>query len=335
MKAGLSKPKVYVTRRLPEAVMGELLEACEVEMWDEETPPPYDALLEGVRGKEGLLCLLTDRIDAALMDAAQMDAALMDAAPGLKVISQCAVGYDNIDVAAATQRGIRVGNTPGVLTEATADFAFTLLLSAGRRVVEGMDTVRAGRWKTWGLTLLLGQDAWRATLGIVGFGRIGQAVARRARGFEMRILYTDIECQPEAEAELGAEFCTLEELLERSDYVSLHTNLTAETKGMIGEEALRRMKPTAVLVNTSRGPVVDSQALYTALKEGWIAAAALDVTDPEPLPADHPLLSLPNLIVAPHIASATVRSRTQMARMAVRNLIAGVRGEALPFPVER
>jgi glyoxylate reductase len=220
-----------------------------------------------------------------------------------------------------------------VLTDATADFAFTLLLAAGRRVVEGMDYVRGGHWKTWGLTLLLGQDVWKSTLGIVGFGRIGQAVARRARGFEMKILYTDTVRQSEAEMELGAEFCSLEEVLKQADYVSLHTNLSAETRGLIGSQALRMMKPSAVLVNTSRGPVVDSQALYTALKEGWIAAAALDVTDPEPLPADHPLLSLPNLIVVPHIASATVTSRTRMALMAVRNLVAGVYGEPLPYPV--
>jgi glyoxylate reductase len=236
-------------------------------------------------------------------------------------------------VAAASARGIRVGNTPGVLTDATADFTFTLMLSAARRVVEAADYVRQGSWETWGLTLLLGQSAWRATLGIIGFGRIGQAVARRARGFEMNVLYTDLERNPRAEAELGATWCPLHELLSQSDFVSIHTNLTQQTRGLIGEAALRRMKPNAVLVNTARGPVVDSQALYTALKGGWIAAAALDVTDPEPLPAQHPLLGLPNLIVVPHIASATVASRSQMALMAVRNLVAGVRGEPLPFPV--
>lgn len=316
-------PKVYVTRRLPKEALEELNHSCQVEIYDLEEPPEYAELIRRITDKSGLYCLLTDRIDAQLMDAA----------PGLKVISQCAVGYDNIDIQAAKARGIRVGNTPGVLTDATADFAFTLLLVAGRRVVEGMDYVRGGHWKTWGLTLLLGQDVWQATLGIVGFGRIGQAVARRARGFEMKILYTDAVRQPEAEKELGAEFCPLEELLKRADYVSLHTNLSAETRGLIGSQALRRMKPSAVLVNTSRGPVVDSQALYTALKEGWIAAAALDVTDPEPLPADHPLLSLPNLIVVPHIASATVTSRTRMALMAVRNLAAGLHGEPLPYPV--
>lgn len=319
------KPKVYVTRRLPEPAYRKAIEACQVEIWDRETPPPYGVIRESLRGVEGLLCLLTDRIDAALMESA----------PELKVISQCAVGYDNIDIAAATQRGIRVGNTPGVLTDATADFAFTLMLAAARRVGEGIDFVRAGKWETWGLTLLLGQDVWGATLGIIGFGRIGQAVARRARGFNMRVLYYDRERSPEAEAELGAEYRPLDDLLREADFVTLHVSLTAETRGMIGERALKLMKPNAVLVNTSRGPVVDSGALQAALEGGKIFAAALDVTDPEPLPVDSPLLRLPNLIVVPHIASATVTTRTKMALMAVDNLIAGVRGEPLPFPVNR
>jgi lactate dehydrogenase-like 2-hydroxyacid dehydrogenase len=207
------------------------------------------------------------------------------------------------------------------------------MLSAARRVVEAADFVRQGKWETWGLTLLLGQSAWGASLGIIGFGRIGQALARRARGFDMQILYYDLNRNPEAEAELGATWLPLDDLLSRSDFVSIHTNLTPQTRGLVGEAALRRMKPGAVLVNTARGPIVDSQALYLALSEGWIAAAALDVTDPEPLPVDHPLLSLPNCLVVPHIASATVASRTRMAQMAVRNLIAGVRREPLPFPV--
>ncbi len=222
------KPDVFVTRRLPEPAYKELLAACQVEIWDFETPPPYEILVDKTRKKAGLLCLLTDRIDAFLMDAA----------PGLKVISQCAVGYDNVDIQAAKQRGILVGNTPGVLTDATADFAFTLMLSAARRIVEGMDYVRQGKWDTWGLTLLLGQDIWGATLGIVGLGRIGQAVARRAKGFNMRVLYTDIAPQPEA-AEVGAEYCSLNELLRQSDFVSLHTNLTPETRGMINAEQLK------------------------------------------------------------------------------------------------
>jgi len=317
------KSKVYVTRHLPKAALDALTRACSVDIFDEEYPPSYDTILEKVEKMEGILCLLTDRIDANLMDAA----------PQLKVISQCAVGYDNIDILAAEERGIAVGNTPGVLTDATADFAFTLLMTSARRVGEAIDYVRTGKWQTWGLTLLLGQEVYGATLGLVGFGRIGQAVARRARGFNMRVLYNDTVRQLEAEAEFEAEYCDLDRLLAESDFVSLHVNLTPETEGLIGVSAFERMKPTAILINTARGPVVDSEALYAALKDGQIGYAALDVTDPEPLPADHQLLTLPNLIVVPHIASATVTSRNQMAMMAVQNLITGVRGENLPFPV--
>jgi lactate dehydrogenase-like 2-hydroxyacid dehydrogenase len=298
----------------------ELLRVCEVEIWDQEIPPPYDVIVEKMGDKEGLLCLLTDRIDSALMDAA----------PELKVISQCAVGFDNINVEAATERGIPVGNTPGVLTDATADFAFTLLMAAARRIGEAIEYVQEGRWKTWGLTLLLGQDVYGATLGIVGLGRIGKAVAQRASGFAMKVLYHDTVRQPEVEDELGVAYRELDDLLREADYVSLHVSLTEETRGLIDARALALMKPTAILINTCRGPVVDAEALYTALKTGQIAYAALDVTDPEPLPADHKLLDLPNLIVAPHIASATVTSRTRMALMAVENLATGLRGERLP-----
>ncbi|RPI82970.1 MAG: D-glycerate dehydrogenase [Chloroflexi bacterium] len=317
------KPKVYVTRHLPEPAWEKLVDACDVDIWDNDTPPAYDLIREKVEDKVGLLCLLTDRIDAQLMDSGKH----------LKVISQCAVGYDNIDLKAAVERNIRVGNTPGVLTDATADMAFALLLSAARRIGEGYDYVRAGKWETWGLSLLLGQEVWNATLGLIGFGRIGQAVARRARGFNMRVLYYDTSRNEKAEDEMGVEYRLLSELFEESDYVSMHVNLTPETRGMIGKSALQMMKPTAILINTSRGPVVDSEALYEALKAGEIAYAALDVTDPEPLPPDHKLLSLPNLLVVPHIASATVKTRTQMAMMAVMNLIAGVNDKKLPYPV--
>ena len=253
--------------------------------------------------------------------------------PRLRVISQCAVGYDNIDVSAAASRGILVGNTPGVLTDATADFAFTLLMAAGRRITEAVDYVRAGKWNTWGLTLMLGQDVFGGTLGLIGFGRIGQAVAKRAQGFDMRVLYYDTSRNLDAEDELGAEFCELDRLLDNSDFISIHVNLTPDTMGLIGGREFGMMKKNAVLINTARGPVVDPDALYAALKDNTIGAAALDVTDPEPLPHDHRLLTLPNLIVVPHIASATVTSRTQMSMMAVGNLIAGLRGEKLPFPV--
>ena len=318
-----SRPKVFVTRRLPEAAWERLSQQVEAELWDFETPPPYEVLLEKVRDKDGLLCLLTDRIDEILMEAGE----------NLKVISQVAVGFDNIDVPAATARGIRVGNTPGVLTDATADFTFALLMAAARRIGEGIDHVRQGRWQTWGLTLLLGQDVYKATLGIIGFGRIGQAVARRAQGFNMKVLYNDRERNETVERELGAEYRPLDDLLRESDYVSLHVTLNESTRGLIDSRAFGLMKPNAVLINTARGPIVEREALYEALKGNKIAYAALDVTDPEPLPADDVLLSLPNLLVAPHIASATVSSRTKMCMMAVENLVAGLKGEELPYPV--
>lgn len=317
------KPKVYITRHLPEVAWYELHDHVDAEGWNHETPPAYETLLERVQDKEGLICLLTDRIDADLMDAA----------PRLKVISQVAVGYDNIDVQAATERGIKVGNTPGVLTDATADFTFALLMAAARRIGEAIEYVHEGRWQTWGLTTLLGQDVHRATLGIIGFGRIGQALARRAQGFNMRTLYHDNKRVPEAESQYGAEYRSFEELLAEADFVSLHVPLNESTHYLIDAPALVHMKPTATLINTSRGAVIDPEALYEALRTGAIAAAALDVTEPEPLPADHKLLRLPNLIVTPHIASATVTSRNQMAQMAVRNLLAGLRDEQLPFSV--
>jgi glyoxylate reductase len=278
-------------------------------------------LLQEVADCDGLLCLLTDPIDAEVIAAGAR----------LRVISQIAVGVDNIDLRAATARGIPVGHTPGVLTEATADFTFALLMAAARRIPEGVDYVRAGKWRTWEPMGLLGVDIWGATLGIVGMGRIGTAVARRARGFAMHILYYDPTRRPELEAELGVEYAALDDLLARSDFVSLHCPLTPETHHLIGEAALKRMKPTAILINAARGPVVDPAALVRALSEGWIRAAALDVTEPEPIPPDHPLLSLPNCIVVPHIASATVSTRERMAAMAAENLLAGLRGQRLPY----
>ena len=317
------RPPVFVTRRLPDIASQKLFDFCQPDLWPADMPPSPEELLDHTAGKTGLLCLLTDRVDAALMDAA----------PGLRVISQCAVGYDNIDVPAATSRGIRVGNTPGVLTETTADFAFTLLLAAARRVVEGMDLVRAGEWKTWGLTTLLGQDIHGATLGLVGLGRIGAAMARRASGFQMIVLYYDVRRQPDLELTLGVHYCPLDELLAQSDFISLHVALTPQTHHLIGARELALVKPNAILVNTARGPVVDSDALYTALKEGRLAHAALDVTDPEPLPAGHKLLELHNITIVPHIASASIATRTRMSLMAVENLAAGLRGDPLPYPV--
>jgi glyoxylate reductase len=315
----MAKPKVFVTRIIPDKGFDLVKEACEVDLWTEELPPPYEVLLERVRGVDGLLCLLTDRIDSQLMDTA---------GPQLKVISNHAVGFDNIDIPAATARKIPVGNTPGILTDATADFAFALLVSAARRVVEGDRYVRAGKWKTWGPSILLGPDITGATLGIIGYGRIGQALAKRASGFDMRILYYDPMIS--AGSDLPGTAVDLETLLRESDFVSLHTLLNEQTRHLINRDTLALMKPSAVLVNTSRGPVVDGQALYEALKEGKIFAAALDVTDPEPLPLDSPLLKLDNLIIVPHIASASKPTRDKMSLMAAENLLAGLSGRRLP-----
>jgi glyoxylate reductase len=288
-------------------------------------PPPRDELLRRVAGVDGVLALLTDRVDAEFFDRA---------GPQLKVVSNYAVGFDNIVVPEATRRRVPVGNTPGVLTDTTADLAWALLMAAGRRVVEGDRYVHEGRWKTWGPLLLLGTDVSGATLGIVGFGRIGQAMARRAAGFGMTVLYHDVAQLPPSVTEpLNARSVGLDELFAASDFVSLHTNLTEETRHLVNEARLRSMKPTSVLVNTSRGPVVDQQALFTALSEGWLLAAGLDVADPEPMPADDPLLTLPNCIVVPHIASGSVATRGRMAAMAAANLLAGLRGERLPTPV--
>ncbi len=316
----MNKPRVFVTRRLLEPGLSLVQSFCDTEVWPDPLPPSHEELLRRVPGLDGLLTLLTDRVDAALLEAA---------GPGLKVVSNCAVGVDNVDVAAATARGIPVGNTPGVLTEATADMAFALLMAAARRLPEGERQVRTGGWKTWSLDYLLGADFVGATLGIVGFGRIGRAVARRAMGFGMRILFSD-PAPAAPEAGLDAVQVDFEALLRESDFVSLHCLLNDDTRGLINAAAFARMKPTAILVNTSRGPVVDQEALYDALKSRRIFAAALDVTVPEPLPTDSPLLTLENCLVVPHIASASRRTRSEMSRMAAENLVAGLKGERLP-----
>ena len=320
-----ARPRVFVARRMPAAGLDRILEACDATVWPDELPPSREALLAAVAGCDGVLTFLSDRVDDGLLDAA---------GPGLRVVSNFAVGFDNIDVPACTARGVRVGNTPGVLTDATADLTFALLLGAARRLPEAEAYVRSGEWRTWGPMTLLGLDVHGTTIGIVGLGRIGQAVARRANGFGMRVVYTSrSRVSATVEASLGATWLPLPELLARSDFVSLHVSLSDETRGLIGAEALARMKPTAVLVNAARGPVVDTDALVQALRAGTIAAAALDVTDPEPLPADHPLLRIASCLVVPHIASATGPTRDRMATMAADNLLAGVRGERLPTPV--
>lgn len=316
----MTKPRVFVTRIIPEAGLNKVLEFCDADVWQGDLPPSREELLARAAGVDGLITLLSDPVDVALMDAA---------GPGLKVISQYAVGFDNIDVRQATARGIPVGHTPGILTDATADFAFALMMSAARRVVEADRHTREGKWKTWGPSILLGSDFVGATLGLVGFGRIGRAMAKRASGFDMRVIYYDPTAKTDP-AITAQPVDSLEDLLRQSDFVSLHTPLTPETRGMINARSLALMKPTAVLVNTSRGGVIDQPALYEALRDGTIFAAALDVTDPEPLPMDSPLLTLPNIIIAPHIASASNRTREEMAILTADNLIAGLKGEPLP-----
>jgi glyoxylate reductase len=320
-----SRPRVFVSRVIPEEGLGPIREACDARVWEDDMPPPRDELLRAIEGCAGVIALLTDRVDDEFLDRA---------GPGLKVVSNYAVGFDNVDVPACTARGIPVGNTPGVLTDTTADLAFALLMAAARRVAEGDRYVRAGKWRTWGPLLLLGPDVHGATIGIVGFGRIGQAMAKRGRGFGMKVLYHDLaRAAEEVEREHEATFVPLEELLAESDFVSLHVNLTEVTRNLINAERLATMKPNAVIVNTSRGPVIDQPALFAALRDGVIGAAGLDVTDPEPLPADDPLLTLENCLVVPHIASASPATRGKMASMAAANLLAGVRGERLPTPV--
>ncbi len=316
-------PKVYVTRLIPKRGLDLLCSFAEVKVWEEELPPPREVLLEEVKEVEGILSLLTDTIDGELMDAV----------PSLKVISNYAIGYDNIDVQAATERGILVCHTPGVLTDTTADLAFALLVCVARRVVEASRYVREGRWKTWGPMLCLGYDIYSSTLGLIGLGRIGTALAKRATGFDMRILYYDTYRQRNLEKELGLIYTDLETLLRESDFISLHTPLTPETYHMIGGEQFKMMKNTAILINTSRGQVVDQKALYEALVSGEVAGAGLDVTDPEPIDASDPLLTLDSCVVVPHIASASVATRTLMATVAAENLIAGLQGRMPRNPV--
>ena len=314
------KPRAFLTRTIPSAGLDLIKNVCEVDLWEDELPPSSDVILEMIKGVDGLVCLLTDRIDAKVLDCAGQ---------GLKVVSSFAVGVDNIDIDAATARSIPVGNTPGVLTETTADLAFALLLAAARRIVEGADQARAGKWRTWSPTGLLGRDAYGATLGIVGMGRIGRAVARRASGFDMKVIYFNPGSKG-SDRICGARVVEFEQLIAESDFISVHVPLTAKTHRMFDRETLKRMKPTAVLINTARGPVIDHDALYEALDRGWIGYAALDVTDPEPLPADHPLYGMPNCLIVPHVGSASVATRDKMAVMAAQNLIAGVKGKRLP-----
>src|ERR671910_1842773 len=314
---------VAVTRKIPDAGLEPLREATKVELWDQELPPSpeeLDALLEGC---VGAITLLTDRIDGGVLDRHTQ----------LRVVSNFAVGYDNIDVPAASERGVLVCNTPDVLTNATADHTWALLLAAARRIPESIAYVREGKWKTWGPRLLLGREVSEATIGIVGLGRIGKEVAKRARGFNMRVLAFDPFEDADFAREHDVTYVPLEQLLADSDFVTLHVALTDETHHLIAAAELGRMKRTAILVNASRGPVVDTDALVAALRSGSIHGAALDVTDPEPLPPDHPLVEMTNCVVVPHTASATVQTRDLMAELAARNLLAGLKGERPPAAV--
>ncbi|MDO8614644.1 MAG: D-glycerate dehydrogenase [Dehalococcoidia bacterium] len=321
----MPRPRVYVTRHLPGGALDLLAQHAGVTLWEGELPPPREELMARAVGSDGLLCLLTDRIDAELLDAAR----------DLLVVSNMATGFDNVDMAAAGRNTVLVTRTPGVLSETTADFTFALLLAAARRVVEADRYVRAGRWRTWGPEVLLGRDLWGATIGIIGMGGIGSEVAKRARGFDMRILYNSRTRKPALERRHRMEFVSLPQLLRESDFVTLHAPLTPQTHHLIGRAQLQMMKPTAILVNTARGPLVDQEALHYALRDGLIAAAALDVTDPEPVPADDPLLSLPNCVIAPHIASASVATRSRMAMLAAERLLQALRGDVPKHAVNR
>lgn len=317
----MSKPRVFITREIPAAGLDRVRAACDAEVWNQPLPPSRRALLEKVTGCEGLLTLLTEKVDAELMEAA---------GPRLKVISNFAVGYNNIDIAEATRRGIRVGNTPDVLTDATADLAFALMISAARRIVEGHEYIRHERWKTWEPLGHIGVDLMGRTLGIVGMGRIGYAVAKRCRGgWDMQVLYHDQNRSERAEKELQARQVDFDTLLAESDFVSVHTDLNEATKAMFDAAAFAKMKGTAVFINSARGPIHHQQDLFTALSEGQIFAAGLDVTDPEPIPMDDPLLTLPNCVIAPHVGSATISSRNGMAEIAADNLVAGLEGRPL------
>jgi glyoxylate reductase len=317
-----TRPRVFVSRRIPDAGLDLLVAQTQADIWPDDMPPPRDELLRRVAGVDGFLSLLTDQVDDELLDRA---------GPQLKVVSNYAVGFDNIDVPACTRRGVAVGNTAGVLTETTADAAFALLMAAARRIPEAYDYVRQDRWKTWGPMLLMGPDVHHATLGVLGFGRIGREMAKRGRGFDMQVLYYDVyPASPEDEQRLGARRASMDEVLAESDFVTLHVNLTPETHHLMNHARLAQMKRSAILINASRGPVVDPDALFDALKDGVIAGAALDVTEPEPLPGNHKLLTLPNCLVVPHIASASFATRGQMASIAAENLLAGMRRESLP-----
>ena len=313
-------PRTFVSRQIFPEYIKSIQDNTEAEIWEDELPPSREVLLEKVRGIDGLLCLLTDQIDAELMDTA---------GPQLKVISQIAVGYNNIDIPEATKRGIPVGYTPDVLTQTTADATLALMLAAGRRITESERAVRDGNWRTWHPLHFLGQDLYDATVGIIGMGRIGLEVAKRCLGFDANILYYDVAQRKDLESDYPLKFVDLDTIFRESDFVSIHTVLDETTHHLINDEALSKMKNNSILVNAARGPIVDHKALYNALSQGEIAGAGLDVTDPEPIPLDDPLLTLDNCVIVPHIASASVKTRYEMSRISATNLLNGIKGEKL------
>lgn len=317
------KPRVLVTRRIPQEGLNILEESCQVEVSEYDGVLPREILLQKVKGVDGILCLLTDNIDRKVMEAAGQS---------LRVISNYAVGYDNIDIEEATRRRIMVTNTPGVLTETTADLTWALLMAVARRIAEGDRFVREGKFREWEPLLFLGDDVYGATLGIIGLGRIGQAVARRARGFNMQVIYFSHHRLEDKEKELGVTYYPFLELLAQSDFITLHVPLTRETYHLIGEEELKMMKKESYLINTSRGSVIDEKALIRALKEGWIRGAALDVFEQEPQ-VEPELLELEEVVLTPHLGSASRTTRTKMAILAANNLALALRGEIPPYLV--
>jgi glyoxylate reductase len=315
----MPKPKVYCTHALFDEARKILDANCDIQYWAETERPPRDEVLRRVKDREGLICLLTEKINDELLRAA----------PKLRIVANVAVGFDNIDVDACTKRGVVATNTPGVLDDTTADFAWTLLLAVARRLSEGEALARSGNWKGWNLDQLCGADIWGKTLGIVGFGRIGRAVARRALGFQMKVIYTDAVRAPEdVEKSVNAEFRDMNSLLAESDFVSLHVPLLPDTRALFDAPKFFRMKPTAFLINTSRGPIVDEAALVAALENKKIAGAALDVYENEPF--IHPGLKRPNVVLAPHLASASAETRSKMATMAANNVVALFKGQRPP-----
>jgi glyoxylate reductase len=312
------KPTIFITRKLPEAAIEAIKDQYDVKMWDsEDVPVPRETLLEEAKTADALLTMLSDSIDETVLTAGKQ----------LKVVANLAVGFDNINLEVATKNGIAVCNTPDVLTDTTADLAFALLMATARRLIEGAELVKNNEWKSWSPLLLAGHDVHHKTIGIVGMGKIGETVAKRATGFEMEILYHNRTRKPEAEKALGAVYCSFDELVEKSDFIVSLTPLTDETRNMFTRETFKKMKKNSIFINAGRGPVVDEQALYDALAAGDIAGAGLDVFVKEPIGADHPLLTLPNVVALPHIGSSSVETRVTMMKLCIDNIKAVINGE--------